>query len=346
MVFDSLPAEVQDGIGDPRKIKHPLERFYEIDAKAVAYYTQTFTYDDGSYLLTEAQERYITDASMLTALLRLKEARTADRLAKGGGLRDVMQTLYNDAHSYQKLLKGRYGVEHTLPKNMQNFSRKLRTFDQVGYVSLVKDAKKNSTQNARVVTKKMEQLFKRMFAHRDTDFKPNPTEVAREYEAFLNGYVEVIDPETGELYNPKDKAFKPLSHRTLRAYLATWDSNLATHKLRSDNRGRLDQKFIPYHSLAQPQLAGSLISIDDRQPPFVYNKQHQRVWFYCGVDLASEAMIGWVYGKSKEGIILPFYRQLLRNYAGWGLPMPRGLECEKSLNSSFESTFLKPGGDV
>lgn len=62
-----------------------------------------------------------------------------------------------------------------------------------------------------------------------------------------------------------------------------------------------------------------------------------------GIDLGSEAWVCWVNGNSKEGIIETFYRQLLRNYAQWGINMPDALECEISLNSSFANTFLKDG---
>lgn len=91
-----------------------------------------------------------------------------------------------------------------------------------------------------------------------------------------------------------------------------------------------------------PTKAGSLLSIDDRQPPFWYDKG-KRLWFYIGIDVASRCMTAFVYGKTKEGIILEFYRQLVRNYHQWGLKLPFELECESSLNSSFLNTFLREG---
>jgi hypothetical protein len=101
-------------------------------------------------------------------------------------------------------------------------------------------------------------------------------------------------------------------------------------------------KFRPYHTLVQPKFASSIISIDDRQPPFEY-APGKRVWFYCAVDLGSEAIVNWVYGKDKQGIILEFYRQLVRNYTDWGFNLPAELECESSLNSSYKDTFLREG---
>ncbi|MBY0244976.1 MAG: hypothetical protein K2Q03_05955, partial [Sphingobacteriaceae bacterium] len=89
-------------------------------------------------------------------------------------------------------------------------------------------------------------------------------------------------------------------------------------------------------------FSGSILSIDDRNPPFKTLKG-DRVWFYLGVDVGSRAITCWVYGDKKEGIILEFYRQMVRNYAEWNLCLPAELECEMSLNSSFTNTFLKPG---
>ena len=45
----------------------------------------------------------------------------------------------------------------------------------------------------------------------------------------------------------------------------------------------------------------------------------------------------------KRGIILDFYRQMVRNYAEWGLPLPDEIECESNLNAAYREGFLKSG---
>ncbi len=142
------------------------------------------------------------------------------------------------------------------------------------------------------------------------------------------------------MYSPQ--GMSKLSSSTIKAYLAGWENKIGTHTKRSGDRQKLMQKFKPYHSLEQPKFSGSLISIDDRQPPFAYDKS-KRLWFYNGIDLASGAFTRWVYGRTKEGLIQEFYRQLVRNYEQWGLQLPDGLECESSLNSMFKDTFLREG---
>lgn len=51
--FDSLPKEMQDSIGDPRKLDHALLKYWEINAEAVRYYTYIFQFEDGTPLKME-----------------------------------------------------------------------------------------------------------------------------------------------------------------------------------------------------------------------------------------------------------------------------------------------------
>jgi hypothetical protein len=67
------------------------------------------------------------------------------------------------------------------------------------------------------------------------------------------------------------------------------------------------------------------------------------MWWYIGIDIASQAIVAWAYGKTKEELIINFYRNLVSNHAKWNLPLPHELECESSLNSSFKNTFLREG---
>ena len=341
--FDSLPKHIQDGIGDPRKMQNPLEAFYVTDAKAVEFYTN-FERPHYGYLKPDEYERYITNASMIKALLMLEKARITERLTKGGSVRatknvkSVDETLWRDAQTFQEILKTKHGVQHSLPTHPRKFKEKIKDFQKLEYVALIKDAKGKKLKNASKFNKATQKILNDLFGTQTT--KPTATEISRQYQAFLDGYVEIISNKTGEVYNPKE--YKELSVSSITNYLSAWESKIGTHAKRSGDRQVLMQKFEPYHSLKQPTFAGSIISIDDRNPPFKYEKG-KRMWFYNGIDLASECFTTWVYGKTKEGIIIDFYRQMIRNYHEWGFNLPDGLECESSLNSSFKNTFLQPG---
>lgn len=338
--FDSLPKEVQDALPDPRKADHVLERFFEYDGGAVRFYS-LFQFDDGTYLSTDHQEKYIINASVLSSVVKLREARIADRRMKGGRTTGLMPSLLADVITFQDTLRKKHKVEHNLPTSLPRFRATLREFEeqvdgQYNYISLI--SKKHRNNNSRKVDETTQALLNSLFA--DHLRKPTATEVAEQYDAFVNGYIEVVDNATGELYDPA--GFKPLSSTTITSYLHHWTNKIGTFAIRSGNRQRLMGQFRPHHSLDRPKYAGSIISIDDRQPPFK-SLDGKRVWFYNGIDLGSEAFTCWVYGETKEGIITEFYRQMLRNYHEWGFNLPAELEAEMSLNSSFVDTFLRPG---
>jgi len=335
--FDSLPREIQEAIGDPRKVEHILEKYYKTDQAAVDFYTN-FKLANGLYIKDNIQEEYITNASTLKSLQALKLDREREILSKTGTLKGIMKTIWSDAMTFKPFQEKRFGVVHTLPRSEERFKQTYNDFQnqKLGYISLISD--KHGNTNALKVTDDVIKLLNNMFATQP--HKPTYTEVAGQYDAFLNGYLEVINNETGELYDHKE--FKKLSEATVYNWLRKWENKIATFAIRSGDRQRLMAQFKPYHSLEQPQYSGSIISVDDRQPAFEYAKG-KRMWFYNGIDLASEAFTTWVYGKTKDGIILDFYRQMVRNYAEWGLKLPAEIECEMSLNSSFANTFLKEG---
>jgi hypothetical protein len=335
--FDSLPRKIQEELGDPRKCEHPVLRYYERSQEIVDLYTG-FRYDDGDYIRKETLETYITNGCMWRAIEQLKAAREHEILSKNGKLREVniMQSLCNDAISFNPILLKRWGVEHTLPAEVRRFKERFARYTEGGLIGLLNTNKGN--KNPAKLNDKTLAVLNNMFGTQS--FKPNYEDISNQYAAFLAGAVELINEKTGEIYNPSE--FKALSRSTIYNYLKDWGNAIATEAKRSGNRQTLMAKYRPAHSLDQPQFAGSIISVDDRQPPFEYAKG-SRIWFYNGVDLGSEALTTWVYGKSKDGIILDFYRQMVRNYAEWGLNLPAEIECESSLNSSFTDTFLKEG---
>lgn len=341
--FDSLPAHIQEYLGDPRKAGHILERYYRTDQETIDFYT-TYKFPDMNIGLTDKQqERYITNASVLKAVVLLKADRERERITKGYSTTGIFNSLTADSNSFNSVLKKQFDVEHNLPEHPLRFKEALLKFQSAyeisakeAYTLLIK--KYHGNENARIVTDPVINLLNNLFA--GTNVKPNPTEIARQYESFLAGYVEVIYTETGEMANSKD--FPKLSKGTVTQYLAQWKNKIGNEAKRSGDRQKLIGKFIPHHSLDKSKMAGEIISIDDRQPPFKYSG-NSRPWFYLGVDLGSEAWICWVHGTTKEGIIIDFYRQMIRNYHEWGINLPAELECESSLNSSFKNTFLQEG---
>lgn len=335
--FDTLKPEIQEALGDPRKADHPLVPFFEFDAEAVRYYSKFKRENSGTYLSPEEQERYIVNASVLQALIKLEQARISIRMNMRGSKRGIGETLIHDAATFQNSLQVLHSVQHSLPQSKRLLDL-MRDFKTLGYYVVINDPTGARTQNARKVDQNLEMLFNALFKRQL--HKPTPTEVAKQYQAFLDGRAEVFNEDTGEVFEPSE--FKTLSQSTIINYINKWENRIATDHYRSADRQQFMAKYKPHHQMDLPVYSGSLLSIDDRQPPFMYDKG-KRVWFYIGMDVASQFISAVVYGKTKEGIILDFYRQLVRNYTQWGIPLPKELECESSLNSSFKNTILRPG---
>jgi len=333
--FDTLPLDFQQILGDPRLVTHVFEKYYKVDKEAVKFFKQ-YQFQDGSYLDADYQDRYIINASVLTTVVLFRADIEKERRRKGQNATGIVAALCDHAKTFNKTLQVKYNDTHTLPESLKRFKQVLNDFETKGYKSLISG--KHGNDNSRKVTNVTIALLESMFAMDAT--KPTATEVHRGYDAFIAGNYEVVNNATGEVYDPAD--FKKLSASTVKNYLAQWVSQIATHAVRSGDRQKYMQAFKPYHSLEKPKFAGSIISVDDRQPPF---KMHngKRLWFYNAIDLASGCFTCWVYGESKEGIILDFYRQLVRNYAKWGLCLPAELEAEMSLNSAYTKTFLQEG---
>lgn len=345
--FDSLPMHIKDALGDPRKMEHNLLYFYKTDSVAVDFYT-SFTRPDGSYLLPGEQQRYITNASVLIALLQLREKHITERVKLGMSLKGINTFLTDESNSFNVYLENKKLPTHNLPTHSTRFKEALNAFEnefkykgnlyKYNFLSIIKDVEGKRKVNPLKVNESVLAVLNGLFSN--LKHKPTSTEIYRSYEAFLSGYAEVYNEGTGEVYNPKE--FPTLSESTVKAYLAKWEYKAATHKTRSGDRQKYMGMFKPHHQLEAPKFAGSIISVDDRQPPFK-DLTGKRAWFYNGIDIASECFTVFVYGKSKEGIIIEFYRQMVRNYTEWGFKLPAELEAESALNSSFANSFLKEG---
>jgi hypothetical protein len=335
VLWSSLPVAWQNllikSFGEPQKQVY-RSLFSQLYVRNSQFFDDLsrYKFPDGSPLSDEKVDEYTVNASMLAAIQQLYDKRRKCRREKQHQCGNAWETVAADADSF------RATVLHTLPKNADRLRKELAKFRRGGCLGII--SKHHGNNNARVVTHEVEVFLNDLFS--DFITKPTKAEIDRRYSGFLTGYIEVINNETGEQYNPSD--YPKLSKSTIFNYLKKWRNAVATEHIRSGDRQKYMAKFTPHATLKQEEYAGSIISIDDRQPAFEYEKG-RRMWFYNGIDLGSEAFICWVYGKTKEGIILDFYRQLVRNYAGWGMNLPAEVEAELSLNASFRDTFLQEG---
>lgn len=332
--FDTLPKEWRNVLGDPRKVDCALERHFWEDGAAVTYFSTVRPSKRGG-LEVERQQEYVLDASVLMSAIRLRSAHQAECISRGFSTKNTDKYLSDAVNEFNRLRAIKKQPEHNLPTNYISFKRKLERFEKESYTSLLSRYDNN---NAGVKTEKIMNLLNAMYIQKE---KPTQMEVFRLYDAFLNGYVQVINPETGEMYNPKE--YGKLSARTATSFLASWQEKVATHMKRAADRQKYMTAFDVWASLEQPEYAGSIISVDDRQPPFEYAKG-KRLWFYNAIDLGSECIVAFVWGEDKDSFLMErFYQELARNMAEWGKYMPYEIECESNLNAAFKNTLLREG---
>jgi len=357
IAFDSLPEKIRLQMDDPRIGRHVMEDFFEVDSEAVNFY-QSFRFADGRSISGDSesglQSVYMCNASVIKAVMKLRTARINEITTKGHRPKKIWESLCNDTVLFKDVLKKKWDLEMDLPENPKRFKDKCEKFMQQGYISLISE--KHGNANSRKVCTSTMSVLESLFSARQDKlgYTPTYTDVERAYDAFLNGYIQVINNDTGELYNPKE--FKPLSASTIKAFLASWESRIGTHVKRKGNRQQLISDYKPAHKLQKSEFAGSLVSVDDRQPPFEYEYKGKgkRAWFYIGIDDASECWISWVHttdkistdaqagGKDKE-FLMQFYRQMVRNCHEWGVGIPLELEGESHLNSTLKTSLLMPG---
>ncbi|MCH7400093.1 hypothetical protein MM236_19010 [Belliella sp. DSM 107340] len=340
--WEAMPHEWKEmcksKFGDPSVDYNPLEKHFQISPEAKAYY-DNFQFDNDEYLTPEQKKKYTLNASVMESIIRLKSDRLAQRKSRGGSIRGIWDTLANDTVAFNDRLKALGHGQHTLPGSVKRLRMRHDNFLKFKYEEFVD--KRNNNNNAQVVTPVMIELWQAIFAGQ-RNRKPTYIEVALRYEAFLKGDLDIINNQTGELFNPNNPEYRPASESSVYSYQAAWAQRAVSFSLRSGDNQKFKAAFDPWHRLKQPEFAGSMISIDDRQPPFEY-APGKRMWFYNAIDLGSEAFTCWVWGDTKEGIIEEFYRQIVRNYMAWGLKLPYELECEMSLNSSYKDNLLANG---
>lgn len=342
IAWDKLPTDWQkqciERFGNPKTETSPLEKFFKMDAAAKVFYDE-YQFENGDYLTPAQRKRYTINASVLNALKDLKVYRENSKKSRQASLKGLWKSLSSDVNLFNDYLKRKHNTKHTLPANQRVLITKYSKYIQGKYESIIDG--RNNNSNAQVVTPEMIKLWKDIYAGQ-RNYKPTYFEVSVKYNQFLAGQADFINNDTGEVYDPTKECYRPASDKTVYGYQEMWENRAATHSIRSGDRQKFKGMYDPYHKLKQPEFAGSMISIDDRQPPFEY-APGKRMWFYNAIDLGSEAFTCWVYGETKEGIIIDFYQQLVRNYTEWGLQLPYELECEASLNSSYKDTFLQNG---
>ena len=117
--YDTLPKEIQEALGDPRKAGHLLERYYQVKDETIRFYSEWKRGD--KHLTDEEIDRYIINATTLQALVILEQERLNIRktLHKKSATKGLAQSLLTDAVSFNETLPP--SRKHSLPESLRHF---------------------------------------------------------------------------------------------------------------------------------------------------------------------------------------------------------------------------------
>ena len=336
----TMPLRFQERIklkyGDMKEdiIRNWLGSHYHIDAKAREFYTR-FRFDNGDALPPEHIQEYTVNASVIEAVMRAMEDATFMRKAMKAG--PVNWGELAGAISYYQAEFG-----HTLPVSSNRFKKRVNDFKANGYESLI--SRKFMNQNRRKVTYDIERLLLSIDAQPEQPFN---TTVWEQYNMFVQGDLELYDPESGEVLNPADFTDKDgnplvLSPATVANYLNNPKNKALRAKLHM-SQWDFNNAYRPYHLRSIGEFSLSKVSLDDRDLPRPM-KDGNRVKAYYAYDVVSGAVVGYAYNRYKTTeLFLDCMRNMFQTLDRNGMYIPAELEVEHHLVSDFADGLMQAG---
>lgn len=336
----TMPLRFQERIklkyGDMKEdvIRNWLGSHYHIDAKARDFYTR-FRFDNGDTLPPEHIQEYTVNASVIEAVMRAMEDATFMRKTMKAG--PVNWGELAGAISYYQAEFG-----HTLPVSSNRFKKRVNDFKANGYESLI--SRKFMNQNRRKVTYDIERLLLSIDAQPEQPFN---TTVWEQYNLFVQGELELYDPETGEVLNPADFTDKDgnplvLSPATVANYLNNPKNKALRGKLHM-SQWDFNNAYRPYHLRSIGEYSLSKVSLDDRDLPRPM-KDGNRVKAYYAYDVVSGAVVGYAYNRYKTTeLFLDCMRNMFQTLDRNGMYIPAELEVEHHLVSDFADGLMQAG---
>lgn len=307
---------------------------YHIDAKAREFYTR-FRFDNGDALPPEHIQEYTVNASVIEAVLRAMDDATFRRKAMKDG-----PVNWGELAGSISFYQAEFG--HTLPVSSNRFKKRVNDFKAHGYESLI--SRKFMNQNRRKVTYDIERLLLSIDGQPEQPFN---TTVWEQYNMFVQGELELYDPETGEVLNPADFTDKDgnpvvLSPATVANILNNPKNKALRAKLHM-SQWDFNNAYRPYHLRSIGEFSLSKVSLDDRDLPRPM-KDGNRVKAYYAYDVVSGAVVGYAYNRYKTTeLFLDCMRNMFQTLDRNGMYIPAELEVEHHLVSDFADGLMQAG---
>jgi hypothetical protein len=339
--YDSLPSQyrkiVDLKVGNVQKVAKVGQFMQAIipDNDAAKYY-YNFKLPDGRNLPESRIREYVTNATLLNAISRILSKRMSRLKANGKGLTRA----WEDIASVIEQLKDEY--PHTLPSNYRRLRDRHETYIRDGYIGLVHKGYCND--NSRKVSADMERLILSLYCLPN---KPFASSVHDMYLQFLGGTLEVVDYDSGEIFDRNDffddkgvPVF--ISESTIWNYINNPKNRVIVDRGRSTGY-EFNNMHRPHHHRHLPNFSLSKISMDDRDIPRKL-PDGSRVKAYYAYDVASGCLIGASYSKFKDkALFIDCMRDMFRFIKGHGLGMPLEVEVEHHIVNKFKDDLMKAG---
>ena len=300
----------------------------------------------GTFLKPEESVKYRNSAMILNAMRRVHEKMYSVRAKQGRGMMPKGE--------FWKLMGAAMPAVcekyvNSLPWAARRLKEQAEKYYGKGadggdsYAALLKTGRYGN-QNRTKITPKVERLLVSIYGAKD---KPFISEVHRLYREFLYGQIDVVDYETGEIYNREEfyRDGEPVSI----SETAVWKTlNKPLNRRVVDglrNDFKYNQRHDVYVKRKSPHYSLSKISFDDRD---LCRKTADGKWVhaYYAFDVASGCVTGaaWSLKKDTE-LIMDCMRDMWKNLEAWNLSTPWEAEVEnhlmRELSDKLYNTFME-----
>lgn len=341
VAFDTIPERFRSEIiritGDPHQ-KASRTTFKDNitpDAAALEFFS-AYKLSDGRNLPEATVLEYCNNAAILNTIAKAVNTRISKRRALGGKVADIWETVAAEVEQLKDDMK------HSLPSNSRRLKDKFKDYQKEGYTALIH--RNFCNDNSRKVSASIESLILSLYASPE---KPYSASVHDMYMRFLGGAVDVVDIETGELFDRNDFFDKngapvTLSESTIWNYINDPRNRVTVDKVRT-GRHEFMTFHRPHHHRKAPVFSLSKISLDDRDLP---RKLHDGSYVkaYYAYDVASGVLLGAAYSKFKDkNLFLECLRDMFRTIDKYSLGMPLEVEVEHHLVNKFKDDLMKAG---
>jgi hypothetical protein len=328
---DKYKEKIVNKIGDPyQKVsRHNFEDQIKPDPKAKEFF-DSFIDNKGRHLKEKQRIQYYNNTIIIQALIEVANSRIKFRKALGGSYRGVWKQLGDVIINLNKDV-----FPHNLPTHYRRLKSLADKYLQQGYSAFLHAGLGNP--NSRKVNDAIERLLLSIYVMEN---RPFASWVQDYYLQFLAGAIEVVDCETGEIFDRQkffDNDGKPItiSESTAWNYLRRPDNQALVNKLRKSGIN-YKTKETAYNHRHRPNFSLSKISFDDRTLP---RKSEDKRWVqaYYAYDPMSECFIGTSYSLEKDiNLVYDCFRNMYSTLEMFDLPWPAESEVEHHLMSGIK----------